>query len=58
MEFEQFALLTGNEKVSKELTVLRVKPTPNILYTPVDSTLPRGWHTLDIECKGVLSIGV
>ncbi len=20
--------------------------------------MPHGWHTLDIECKGVLSIGV
>ncbi len=22
------------------------------------ATLPHGWHTLDIECKGVLSIGI
>ncbi len=23
-----------------------------------DIVLPHGWHTLDLECKGVLSIGV
>ncbi len=23
-----------------------------------DTVAPPGWHTLDIECKGVLSIGV
>ncbi len=34
----------------------------NILLSPqfqyLTTVLPHGWHRLDIECKGVLSIGV
>ncbi len=36
-----------------------VKIRPEILaLTTAHGWLPHGWHTLGIECKGVLSIGV
>ncbi len=42
---------TTNERLSNLLAMLARSTT-------YKSRMPHGWHTLDIECKGVLSIGV
>ncbi len=51
-----------NEKIAEEPKGIAYMKVSNLFFEcgqqPHNGCLPHGWHTLDIECEDVLSIGI